>query len=212
MHSLWKISTFEGVGPMRAVSWPLISLPLTLACVAFVLLAGCSIGPRVSFSDLQQYHTSFANYGAQSGKMKLFVIGNPTQDSAQAVSAVAADALKGTHPQAGTVFVPEPATAPKGYRTVIYFGQSDANSICSLTGTAEPRKASAAASSQASEEPVSAGYCLDERMFSYAQGYMPHPADAQDPNLSAMVRDLGLAIFPPAEFPGLPGCRNPFSC
>lgn len=174
------------------------------ALMALVLaLAGCANTPTVSFVDVSRYDASFPIYGARSGEMALVVLGNPTGEPQETVNAAVAEGLRGTHPNHRVPFVPSASSEAAGYRTVVVFGTTNANEICTLDA---PRPVAG------ERIPVAAAFCIDREMFSYAQGITPRPANSGDPVLRRMISSLGLSIFPRRQVNERGNCRIGFGC
>jgi hypothetical protein len=168
-------------------------------------MAGCASSPTISFVDNSRYDPAFAVYGARSGEMALVVLGNPTGEPQATVNAAVAEGLRGTHPNHRVMFVPSASTAATGYRTVVVFGGTNANEICSLT---DPRGGGGGGD----RVPAAAAFCFDQRLFSYAQGTMPGIEKSSDPVFGRMMTQLGIAIFPRRLFNGRGNCQSGFGC
>lgn len=162
-----------------------------MMAAAAVLLAGCTNGSLVYHSGYGRYSGSTALVAAPNGEMAVAVYGNPTSAPADVFAAAVADGMKGTHVDHRTVFKPTAMPDTAGYRTVVVFGATTQNSICSFDG---PMNARAEAPG-----PMGAAFCLGDEALSYVSGRVPGLTGPDDPMLERQMSIVGLTLFPPTN-------------
>jgi len=151
-------------------------------------LSGCGNGSLIYHADYGRYSRSTAQYAARDGEMPLAVYGNPVGDQVAGIAEAVADGLYGTHVDYSTEFVPTERPGREGYRTVIVFGKTTQNEICSLPRTGDY--------ATGSPTPVSGAFCLGDEVLSYVSGRTPKIDSADDPDLTQQVRAMGRDLFP----------------
>jgi hypothetical protein len=151
-------------------------------------LAACAGVSRINHFDYNGYSSSTAYFAAPKGEMVLAVYGSPVADNPGDLPKAIADAMRGTHVDVQTVFVPTTEPDLMGYRTVVVFGHSTPKSVCSV------KDADGMANS--SPTAMTAAFCLGKEALSYVSGAVPAIATVDDPILAAHMSLVGLTLFP----------------
>ena len=163
--------------------------------VGIVLLSACTngssgSGSTIYFTDYGRYSASTAVYAARNGQMPLVVYGNPTGADQPTLNAAVARGLAGTHVAPAVAFSPVATQDAPTYRTVVVFGGTTRDFICS----AKPITTSANR-----DGPMSAAFCLDSEPLSFASGALQRLDGANDPKLQTHMASVGYALFPIAN-------------
>lgn len=176
-------------------------MKLWFAAIACLSLAACAGGARINHFDYGRYSRSTAYVAAPEGEMALAVYGSPVAGNPADLPQAIADAMRGTHTNWRTVFVPAASPNLNGYRTVVVFGSSTPESVCSVKD--------AAGLADSSPTPMIAGFCYGSEVLSYVTGSLPAIDTVDDPVLASQMRMVGFTLFPD-ENPNLKPnrCRN----
>ena len=159
-----------------------------LTALIFLALTACSGATRINHFGYDKYSGSTAYIAADNGEMALVVLGSPVDTSPQALSQAISDAMRGSHVDHRTVFVPTNQPDMSGYRTVVIFGSVKPEDICSV------RNADGLAKD--SPTPMAAAFCYGEEGLSYVSGSVPKISSADDRSLAAHMNLVGETLFP----------------
>ena len=167
-------------------------MKIWLPVLVSLALTACAGGSRINHFDYDGYSGSTAYFAALEGKMVLAVYGSPVAGNPADLSQAVADALHGTHVDASTVFVPTAAPDLTGYRTVVVFGRTTPETICTVKDSA--------GLATGSPTEMLAAFCNGDETLSYVSGAVPAIANANSTLLASHMSLVGFTLFP-AENP-----------
>jgi len=163
-------------------------LKICLSAIACLLLTACAGGARISHYDYGRYSRSIAYVAAPDGEMPLAVYGSPVPGNPAGLAQAVAHAMRGTHTDWRTVFVPANSPNLNGYRTVVVFGNSTPETVCSV------KDATGLANS--SPTRMTAAFCYGNEALSYVSGSVPVVDSINGRVLASHMRLVGYTLFP----------------
>ncbi len=168
-----------------------LALGATLAAV----VAGCADAVIVRTTAVSDYRPSMLNYAASQGAMKTEVIGNPFDGPKEDLDRAVTGGLMRSHFGPNLAFATTVSPDNRSpYRTVLVFNPTldhTSGNICGAPGRATQARGD--------RIRVLAAFCSADRAVTYTRGSVAGATGPTDARFRALIRQLGLELFPPRD-------------
>ncbi len=168
---------------------------LALSAALAALVAGCADTVVLQPTTVGSYRPTMLNYAASQGAMKTEIIGNPFDGPKEDLERVVTDGLTRSHFGPSLAFATSVSPDNRSpYRTVLVFNPTLDHTSTNICGA--PDRATQA---RGDRIRVMAAFCSADRAVTYTRGSVAGATGPTDARFRALIRQLGLGLFPPRD-------------
>lgn len=166
---------------------------LAFSAALAALVAGCADAVIVHPTTVSGYRPSMLNYAASQGAMKTEIIGNPFDGPKEDLDRAVTGGLTRSHFGPSLAFATSVSPDNRSpYRIVLVFNPTLDHTSGNICGA--PDRATQA---RGDRIRVMAAFCSADRAVIYTRGSVAGATGPTDARFRALIRQLGLELFPP---------------
>ncbi len=165
---------------------------LAFGAALAMFAAGCANAVMVQPTTIGAYRPSMLNYAAGQGAMKTEIIGNPFDGPKEDLERVVTGGLTRSHFGPSLAFATSVSPDNRSpYRTVLVFNPTLDHTSANICGA--PGRATQA---RGDRVRVLAAFCSADRAVTCTRGSVAGATGPTDAPFRALIRQLGLELFP----------------